>query len=206
MRDLLVILSIGHSGRPDVPRGVGASHDGVHELDLVRRYAHICEIALRGWGVACWPISDGTLQQRQQRAVEYGTGWLRERPTGLVLYVACHVNSAPGDYGLVLHDERSRLGAQVAKAIQGPLSRFEELSRVLVRATPGETPERPWRNAHATIRHIFDGPNAMAAVCFEPFFIDQPAHKPLTWSGGLNQVGLALAEGLLSAARSLEVK
>lgn len=203
MNDLLVLLSIGHSGRPDVPHGVGAFHDGIYELDLIWNYAQACRLALRGWGVACWPLSDGTLSERQHRAIQHAERWLHEHPEGRVLYVACHVNAGGGRYGAVFYDARSSLGKRAAEALRSPLERFPELSRVITRATPGEEPERPWSNAHATIRHVFDGPDEMCAVCYEPFFINAPddQHKPLTYGGGLNQVGMALAEGILGWAR-----
>lgn len=204
MTDLLVLLSHGHSGRPDVPRGVGAAHDGRCELDLIRDYAQACEQALRGHGVACWPVADGTLVERQRRAVDYGKAWLEDHPKGLVLYVACHVNASPesarspGDYGAVFHDARSSLGATIAGHVKASLERLPELKRGIQRETPGQS----WGGAHATIRGIYSGPARMAAICYEPFFLDQPKHWPLMTQGGLREIGAALARGLIETARA----
>lgn len=199
MMDLLVLLSHGHAGRPDRPFWLGATSNGFSEVDLSAAYMRACHLALRGWGADCWILGDGTLRERQTRAVDHGERFLAEHPAGLVLYVACHVNAGGGDYGAVLHDARSALGAELAEAIAEPLRRLPELARVVTPATPGT--DGVWASAHATIRHVFDGPARMAAVCLEPFFIDGPAHRDLRYPGALSQIGLALAEGVFTVAR-----
>ena len=196
MNPLLAILSNDHAGR-----NAGAVHDGLHEPELVAAYIEAARGHLETAGAEVEVITGGLLAHRQARAVERGRAWLREHPDGLVVYVGCHVNAAPGTYGAVFHDVRSTLGAEVGEHVRGSLESLTPLSRAILRATPGGD----WARPHATLRGIYSGPRRMTGLCFEPYFIDAPEHRPLTTPEGCELVGRVLAEGLLSAARALGV-
>lgn len=196
MSELLVLLSHGHAGRPDGPFDLGAVSEAGAERDLTRAYMHAAELALREASVPCWTLADGTLEARQLRANAYAKSWLRKRPAGRVLYVACHLNAGGGDYGAIFVDARSRGSLALGAAIKDELLALEGLDRVfVVPSTSGD-----WTSAALrTIEHVWDGPDRMWAACFEPLFLDQPAHFELLRPEGLVLVGEALARGLLRA-------
>lgn len=196
MSPLLAILSNDHAGR-----NAGAVHGLLREPVLVAAYMEAARDALEATGATVVFVERGRLAARQTAANDAGRAWLHEHPAGLVVYVACHVNSFPASYGAIFHDAQSTLGAKVGEHVRGVLQEIPELSRAILRATPGQS----WGNAYNTIKDIYSGPARMTGLCFEPYFIDEPSHRPLTTPEGCTHVGQALAAGLLSAAADLGV-
>ncbi len=116
-------------------------------------------------------------------------------------YVACHLNAAepPGDYGMVLWRRGSRVSHHLAACLAAQLEiLLPELSSVkIVETSPNDWTQR----AHATVSGI-KCDSDIAAVCFEPCFINQPTHRGLLVGDGPARIGNALAAGLLQWERS----
>lgn len=196
--DLLVLLSHGHAGRPDAPRSRGAVVDGLQERNLSLEYMRACQEVIESAGGACWMIADGTLPDRQARAVEHGEAWIAGSDKRIVLYVACHLDVNGGHKrGIVFHDFRSTLGARVATHVRDSLCGVAGVGeRKVIAAGPANWTKR----AYSTIKGIYQGPEGMAGICYEPLSLDCPEHRALIREGGLSKVGTSLGLGLLLAA------
>ena len=202
MTELLVLLSHGHAGRPDAPLMLGAVVDGYTERDLIPLYTRSLEVTLRGHGVPCWTLSDGTLADRQARAVSYGEAWLEDHPRGRVFYLPCHVDAHldASPRSLWMHDHRSRSGAVLARSIADAVGAagIPGLGRQVVRAA---TPDPDWIGPWRVQEHIFDGPSRMCSTLAEPIIL--PAHIPHITPGWMSMIGAAMARGILTATKTL---
>lgn len=205
MKDLLVLLSHGHAGRPDAPLGLGAVVDGYTERDLTPLYMRPMEAALRGHGVPCWTLSIGTLRERQKMANDYGERWLEQHPDGWVVYIPCHMdaNPAAGARSLWMYDHRSsggrRLAAAVADAVGAAM--VPDLGRQVVLPA---TDDPGWPGPWAVLHRIYDGPSRMCAMLAEP--VELHAHRPYITPGWLSMIGVAMAKGILDFARARGVQ
>ena len=189
---------VGKGGKRRNDVGAALDLDGDGDIDRDEEESYLTEGYIQGATLAmCEPgryipspvLTLGPYSERHRLSNE-----LALRCTTLPFaYVACHVNAGGGDFGLILHDHRSTGGKRLALAIAARLSAAcPELSEVQVKAC---CPDDWTRNAYSTIRGIYDGPSNIAGVCFEPGFIDCPAHAPLWKPDGLRRIGDALGDG-----------
>jgi N-acetylmuramoyl-L-alanine amidase len=205
---VIVCLDRQHQGKPTSLGDLGAWAD--FDLDgradwmeqeavLTLLYGHLYAAeALRGAGINVYAMSDGSYADRHARA-----NALAARHAGETLvYVALHINasaSTGADYGSVFYDYRSgaNAGPHVARLIaEGLRRRCPELGDVrAVKARPDNDTRKPYNTIAGVTRPI--------GICFEPFFLTSPKHRPLTTPEGLQRVGLGLAEGLAAYHREL---
>ena len=178
----LVVLDRQHIGKPSRPLDLGAEREGLAEAVLVRRYLATAEDVLRAGGCVVVPMGDGDYSDRHARACAMRAD----------VYVAGHVNAGGGSGGYAFYDSRSAAGHLLARAVAARLGEFPELRGASATACSGAA---PWSNAWHTIRGVYEG--RPVGLCYEPCFIDQPAHAPLFTSDGLVRVGTALARGIL---------
>jgi uncharacterized protein (DUF2141 family) len=198
---MIVVLDRQHAGKPgksDLGAGVDLDGDGTietHEME-----ANLTPLYIAG--------AKQYLEIRSHNAAVFQNGWYSERhqrantlattnPITSVAYIACHLNAGKGDYASIFHDERSRSGKALAEHIADALRGLElhGVKRILVKpANPNDWTKHAWN----TIRHIYNGPNNISGVCFEPLFMDNEAHQPHLTPGGLHTVGQALATGCLA--------
>ena len=103
----VVYLDRQHSGKPARPRDRGASADldgdgkiarDEQEAAMTARYLLACELALLEMGHVVIPISDGSYNERHARVNRYAGTFKAGRPQ---VYLAAHLNSGGGDYGLI---------------------------------------------------------------------------------------------------------
>lgn len=200
-----LILDIQHAGKPSRPGDLGASADldgdGVverdeHEARLTPLYAAACRAHAAQDGVKVLWIDGGEYPARHKMAVELA----KSDPSRRWLYVACHLNAGGGNYGLVIADKRSAAGRVAAGFVADALGKLPELSRTIVGTTDAEGSD--WPRAWSTVRGIYDGPWNLSGICFEPCFMDQPAHRPLLTAEGLARIGEALYRGASAWAAS----
>ena len=200
-----LILDIQHAGRASKPSDLGAAADldgdgkierDEHEARLTPVYAQAAQDLAAADGVRVLRIDGGEYPTRHRVAVELAAS----DPGRRWLYVACHLNAGGGDYGLVIHDSRSQAGRLAAEAVRAEVAKLPGLRRALAGATSAEGSD--WPRAWSTIRGIYDGPANLSAICFEPCFMDQPAHRPLLTKAGLDQIGAALFRGAVLWAAS----
>lgn len=184
---MTVFFDIGHGGR--IVNGAfnqdpGATFGNVREVDLVEAYVFHARKALRDRKISSVVLSYGPYYQRQA----YANSIAEKYPEEQFLYLACHVNASdpPGDYALLLHDGRSKKG----KASAEKLGVFLK-ARVLATSTKDWT-----KNAHETVDGIYDGPNNICGVCFEPFFINHPSSAERRTEQGLKTLGTSLATAI----------
>ena len=187
---MLVVLDRQHAGQIGRPKDRGAAfdidRDGVvedHEREamITPGYILAAEARLIALGHDVIVMSDGTYPARALRAIDYGAD----------VYVACHANAGAGDYGAPIANAGSVKGAALAAAIAGKLRVLcPELRRVVV----GDTSAGSFPRAAACIGGVAKA--RAVGICYEPGFLDQPAHAPLWTPAGLVRVGQALAEGI----------
>jgi len=185
-----VILDRQHAGQVGriADRGAQADldHSGgidAHEREamLTPGYILAAEARLIALGHEVIVISDGTYAARALRAIDYGAD----------VYVACHANAGAGDYGLAVANVGSTQGAALAAAITRHLGTLcPELRRTVV----GDTSAASFPRAAACIGGVAKA--RAVGICYEPGFLDQPAHAALWTPAGLVRVGQALAEGI----------
>lgn len=195
----LLILDIQHTGKPHVrDRGAGFDIDGDgvvegHEYEalLTPVYAGAAEDYANAKGHETAILLHGKYSDRHARA----NAMARARPHDWCLYVACHLNAGGGDYGLVLHDERSGLGRGAAKDIVEAMRPYWTANGVRTLAPQETAYEHPlWPRPYRTISGIYEGPGNITGLCFEPLFIDSHAHM-LRGNAHLEQIGVHLAKG-----------
>jgi len=183
---MLVFLDRQHLGNPSNWASKGAQNGDDVEAYLTSRYIHYAEWRLRQLGFDVCVISDGTYPDRHDRVNEYAQNTQS-------VYVACHINAGGGGYCSVFYDHRSIKGQILSQCINSQMSRWIE-----VFTDPSTTksiackPDDWTKNAYYCIK----GVGKPVAICFEPFFIDTPAHKSLCTEEGLQLVGLSLANGI----------
>lgn len=195
----LIILDRQHAGKPGNrgDRGATTDLDGNGRVDqwerealLTPRYLLVAEEILLAAGLDVICLSDGSYAERHARAKAYKAD----------IYVAAHLNAGGGLDGKGFWDSRSRKGAALAVAVA---TNLRAICPELRKAEPvacrddrhdSTTPWlwRPWY----TIEGVFAG--SPVGLCYEPCFLDQPAHRPLLDDQGLGRLGLALAEGILA--------
>jgi len=188
----------GKGGRRRNDTGCARDLDGDGTISRDEEEAYLTEGYIQAATLAmCEPgrycpspvLTLGSYAERHRIAVELATG----APLLPFAYVACHVNAGGGDFGLVLHDHRSKAGKRLALAIAAELTAAcPELREVQVRAC---SPDDWTANAYSTIKGIYQGPSNIAGVCFEPGFIDCARHAPLWTPEGLARIGGALGDG-----------
>ena len=204
-----VFLDRQHAGRQGRRRGdLGARADlnrdgrlsmAEREAILTPRYLIAAEMLLRSRGFDVIPLSDGSYSERHQRVNAYAAraGHTASRPA---VYVAAHLNAGGGSYGSAFYHYRSSAhnGPALAGLIAEQLQTFPQISEGKAIASK---PSPHWtKNAFYTIRGLG---GAVVAICFEPLFIDNPAHLGLLSEEGLASIGEALAVGISEwAARS----
>lgn len=211
-RGVCLVLDVQHQGRPSRPSDFGAEGDvdgdGRVELDereaaLTARYAaaaaaEIEELAKQGSPVSALVLQRGEYSQRHQVVNDHA----RRDPATLYLYVACHLNAVgpspkPPTYGLIVHDQRSRLSRQAIDLSQ-IVDRLAEAHNELAASANGPRiivdTDANYPRALSCIRGIYEGglPN-VAGLVFEPAFITTPAHRPLLTAAGLERIGSVLA-------------
>lgn len=186
---LLALLDIQHAGRPSRPGDLGAQG---REVPLVRRYVEQARLHLETLGVEVLVLEQGEYAERHR----YACDLVRAQQPDRAAYVACHLNAGGGDYGLVVRDHRSRMGAELAEVLvrhlEGEL--VPPLSRV--RASWTSDAAAPFPRAWGCIRGIYQGPAQLAGVLAEPCFLDRVEHQVLLEDAGLDRIGRGLAVGL----------
>ena len=171
----LVILDRQHVGKPTNLRDLGASvvdSNGVTISEGVETAKYILEIEIecRRQGYDVIVMSDGGYSERHARVNYYANQY-----DGLVIYIACHINAGgSGIYGSSFYDWRSSTGEKLARHIANECSvlGYDWLS---IECRPND-----WtKNAFHTIKGV-----APVAVCFEPYFIDNPRHRETMMNDG----------------------
>ncbi len=190
---MILHLDLGHAGKPaphDRDRGAVRA-DGVTEAALAQQYiAHATERATMRGATVRYPMTPAYYGARQVEACRVA----RLDPATQHRYVACHLNAGGGRYGLVGFDLRSRLGRQVAEELAASLAEWcHWLGGVRAHGVAHDSAMTWERNVFATISRVYDGPANIAAVCFEPGFIDHPA---ATTPDALALYGIVLADVL----------
>jgi len=202
----VVYLDRQHSGKPGrkaEDRGASADLDGdgtvsifEREAMLTARYGLACEAALIEMGHTVIPISDGWYSDRHRRVNQYAGTFPAGTPQ---VYISLHLNAGGGDYGAVFFDHRSRGGPELAARIATQLRMVapEINGAKCIAAKPDD-----WtRAAFGTIGGIMQP----LGICFEPCFMDNPAHADLLTREGLSAIGRALASGIDAWASTREV-
>jgi N-acetylmuramoyl-L-alanine amidase len=177
----VVVLDRQHIGRASKPHDLGAYCDGLAEAVLVRRYLAVAEDLLRAAGCVVVPMSDGEYAERHARACAMRAD----------VYVAGHVNAGFGSDGYAFYDGRSTAGRTLARAIAARLGVLPELTHASAVACASTG---AWVNPWYTIRGVYQG--RPVGLCYEPCFLDSPAHRPLLTDEGLIRIGDALAHGI----------
>lgn len=171
----LVILDRQHVGQVNRLQSRGASFVddcGVrhYESDETARYILEIESECRRQGYDVIVISDGGYSERHSRVNYYANQY-----DGLVIYIACHINAGgSGAYGSSFYDWRSSTGEKLARHIATECSvlGYDWLS---IECRPNN-----WtKNAFYTIKGV-----APVAICFEPYFIDNPRHRETMMNDG----------------------
>lgn len=204
--NVIALLDRQHYG---TGRGLGAAADldgdgliEVHEREamLTPLYITPAKRVFADNGHDATVISEGSYPLRH-RVAATTAAINAPRP---VAYIACHLNAGgtagTGDYGVIFYDGRSAAGWALATAIAHRLRALDldGVARILVRPTD---PDGWTRRAHATISGIYRGPINISGVCFEPLFLDNPAHQAHLTEAGLSRIGEALALGCIDWAR-----
>ena len=200
---MIAILDRQHFGKPnrrseDLGAGVDLDGDGVieaHEWEtaLTPIYLSACQLKLEALGVevVTFPYEGQKMSYKQRHAEACRLA--RENPEARGAYLAAHLNAGGGNYGLVIHDERSSGGKALAESIANGMRHYlPELYRVLVRGASSDS----WARGLTTIRGIWSGPANLSGVCFEPLFMDNEDHQDLIKSDGLQRAGLSAAVGI----------
>jgi len=199
----VVFLDRQHAGKPGrraADRGASADLDGDGTIDtdeleaiLTMHYLTAAEVALLEDGHTVVPISDGWYSARHDRVNAYSGTFGSEY--GPQVYVAAHLNAGwggrPGKgYGSVFYDVRSRRGIRLAVAIAREL---RLVAPELSEAKAIECKPDGWtRGAFGTIGGVV----RPVGICYEPAFLDCPAHADLLGVDGLRAMGTALAHGI----------
>lgn len=199
----VVYLDRQHAGKPgrrsrDRGSAVDMDLSGAIEADeleamLTAQYLLACELALIDAGHIVIPISDGWYSDRHSRVNQYaGTFSASQGPQ---IYVAAHLNAGwagreGNGYGAIFYDQRSRRGPVLALEVARKLRPVApELSEVKQIAAGPEGWTRP---AYGTLSGVVQP----VTICFEPAFMDCPAHADLLAAEGLRLIGRALAAGI----------
>lgn len=188
----LAFLDVQHAGRPSRPGDLGAQG---REVPAVRQYVAACRAALEAAGVRVVVLEAGEYAARHAAVCEMAR---TERPDRAA-YLACHLNAGGGDYGLVLHDARSRAGKVLAETVAWEMGAglCPPLRRVVTSWTSSEA-SAPYPRAWGCLRGVWQGPACLTGALVEPAFLDRPEHAALLEPAGLVTVGRTLARGVLA--------
>ncbi len=210
MNDLMVVLDIQHGWKGswyDPGAMCDQNSDGVieeweHEHSLSAAYAEYARMACAGFGLRCAIVPD------EMRASNYADGmqWanrLAQDHRGPAAFVACHLNSVLGDppkRGIVGYYSASPRSRLLAQCLTQPLKQYvpdlvEETAEIPV---DPQADERYRRSMHYTIREVGKEVPGMAAVCYEPAFIQHLRGDRAAADRHCRRIGLALARGLLT--------
>lgn len=169
----LVILDRQHVGQVTRLKSLGASivdSDGVRQYESMEtaRYIHEIELECRRQGYDVIVLSDGLYRERHGRVNYYANQY-----DGLVMYFACHINAGgSGQYGCSFYDYRSSAGERLARHIANECSVLGYDWKLFECR-----PDNWTKNAFYTIKGT-----APVAICFEPYFIDNPRHREIMMS------------------------
>jgi len=196
---MIVIFDRQHYGKPgksDLGAGYDLDQDGNVELqereaNLTPLYIDPARKMLEGLGHTVHVLDAGWYSERHKQANAIAAA--TEEP---VAYLACHINAGRGDYAVMIHDERSAGGKQLANNLTAALFDHNPpgIRRFLVR---GASASNAWRRGFSTIRGIYAGPANISGVCVEPYFIDHPGHRVLASPEGGSALAEALVDGLI---------
>jgi len=170
--------------------GDGFIEDWEQEARLTYRYIQYAAEYLIEYGHSVLIIDQGRYPTRHAKA----NGRARHE-IEKVAYVACHLNAGGGDYSLVLYDERSSSGEDLARSVRSELQGLiPEYRKRLIRLCA----EEAWKNGFYTIKGIWRGPKNISAICYEPLFMDNPDHQEfLKTEKGIKEIGESLAKGCI---------
>lgn len=164
-----VIISLGHVGR--ATRDVGAIAPGIStpegwEITRATRFAF--EFAQHHGD--CLFAGFGSYSDHQAFAFKVA----RDNPHEEHVFIQFHANMTGVDYALVMHDQRSRKGAELA-------SRFAPFARIVPVYDDRKDASKPWLyRAYGCISGVGDPgtPSNLCALLFEPSGVDR---MDLTW-------------------------
>ena len=166
----LIILDRQHVGKPNRLSDLGATcidENGIQHFEGIEtaRYIHEIELECRRQGYDVIVMSDGVYRDRHGRVNFYANQY-----DGLTIYIACHINAGgSGRYGVAFYDCRSSSGQRLSRHIANECSVLGYDWKSI------ECRPNDWtKNAFHTIRGV-----APVAVCFEPYFIDNPGHRKI---------------------------
>ena len=187
-----LILDIGHAGKPR-PKHLdqGAVCGPRAEAVLAKAYVEAAAELCAERGIPCHvlqpPAEGWSYVRRHAEAARLARG----APSTRWLYVQAHLNSAERDprYGLVGYDPRSGEGKRAAQNLANALER--NLTAAIGKAR-AEAAEGDWSRMLGTIEGIWDGPDNLCGVCYEPAFIQSDL-----WAqpDAAARVALALVDG-----------
>ena len=191
---MLAILIRGHGTKARGSWQPGASADldgdGVVEQEarLVPRYLAEAYRVLAAADHEVEVYATGSYESREAHALEVAS----LVPGARVGYVQAHCNAGGGDYGLIGWRTQSPASQALADRIAAALrAACPELAGVRSVDANAEA----WPRMYRILVGIPLG-SGIAAVCYEPCFVDCPAHRPLLAPEGLARIGQALARGL----------
>ena len=166
-----LILDIGHAGKPS-PKHLdrGAVYGPREEAALARAYVDAAARLCVERGIPCRVLQPPREGWSYARRHTEAARLAKDAPGTRWLYVQCHLNSAERDprYGLVGYDPRSGGGKLAARSLASALERHLSAAIGSARA---EAAEGGWSRMLGTIEGIWDGPDNLCGVCYEPAFI-----------------------------------
>lgn len=178
----LIVLDVGHAGKPQRPNDRGVIRGDLVEVELTWRYVLAADHELRRQGFQVLLGGSGSYESR----------WAQADALGALAYIQCHVNAGGGDRGEVFYDYRSTAGRALATAVATELAEAMPWPVRALRCHPdddGEPRDEDYGEAFSCIA----GVRAVALV-LEPYFIDGP--QTAHFITHLDAVGTALARGI----------
>jgi len=220
MRPLLIIAYAQHGqrSRGDYDPGAWADIDGdgmratwEQEARLAAAYASLIAgmaeaqgaqgLPVDGWFVGWGDDIDPLTYDRGHAAINARVrAWHEQNPDGVSVTLACHCNAGGGDDGLIAFDHRSGLGrgaaAVLASAWEAGLPMLDRAKRIV--ASPQGQPYE--RRLHFCLRGAYWAPRNHFGLTLEPGFLDQPQHRGLWTSRGLEAIARSTVGGLVAWA------
>ena len=198
---MITLLDRQHFGKPkksDLGAGVDLDGNGkvdIHEMEanLTPLYINPAAEYLELRGHAATILQEGYYSFRHSTANSIAAS----NPNFGVAYAACHFNAGGGSKSLVFYDARSSGGKDLAESIVESIEKLNLPGITKAQAIAARSDD--WtKNAWYTIKGIYAGPSNISGVCFEPLFLDNPAHQPYLTPHYLRLVGQALAAGCIN--------
>jgi N-acetylmuramoyl-L-alanine amidase len=188
LSDLRVVVDVQHLYRPEKPLDRGAVYALANGLrtdeataTLIYAQAITQWLRARGAAVLTNDPARGVLVGPYSTRNLFAAGWHAHA------YLACHLNSGGGDYGLMEHmtmNHGQGLATLIASRLAGA---FPPIVTARARALSGTD-----RGA-VCIREV---PAVTATVLCEPFFGDTLSHQPLLAAPQLQRIGWVIAKGV----------